>query len=259
MSKRTKTFNNITTLNATCSLLLQAANIISGLVIPRIIISVLGSETNGLISSLSQFLNCATLLEGGLSLTVMANLYSPLHKRDDKNISALFNASKKIYKQISYIFACYALSIAVIYPLTTNTEFSFSYISTLTLIIAFSTFIQYNLSMPLKLLFNADKKVYLTSIVQIITILLNTLTTSFILVTFKSIHLAKLIATFIFLLQPLCYHVFIKKYFNINKSEQADKRLFKSRWDGLGVNIAAFIHYNTDIVVLTLFTNLETV
>lgn len=259
MSKRTKTFNNITTLNATCSLLLQAANIISGLVIPRIIISVLGSETNGLISSLSQFLNCATLLEGGLSLTVMANLYSPLHKRDDKNISALVNASKKIYKQISYIFACYALSIAVIYPLTTNTEFSFSYISTLTLIIAFSTFIQYNLSMPLKLLFNADKKVYLTSIVQIITILLNTLTTSFILVAFKNIHLAKLIATFIFLLQPLCYHVFIKKYFNINKSEQADKRLFKSRWDGLGVNIAAFIHYNTDIVVLTLFTNLETV
>lgn len=258
MSKKIKVIN-ATTINAACSLLLQATNIISGLIIPRVIISALGSETNGLVSSLSQFLNCAALLEGGLSLTVMANLYTPLHKRNRRKISALMNASKKIYKQISYIFIIYAFCIAIIYPLTTETSFSFSYISTLTLILAFSIFIQYNLSISPKLLLNADKKVYLTSIVQIITVLLNTTTTSIILLVSKDIHLAKIIAALIFLIQPICYHLFTKKYFNISKTIDADKKLLKSRWDGLGVNIAAFIHYNTDIVILTLFTNLETV
>lgn len=124
MSKKIKVIN-ATTINAACSLLLQATNIISGLIIPRVIISALGSETNGLVSSLSQFLNCAALLEGGLSLTVMANLYTPLHKRNRRKISALMNASKKIYKQISYIFIIYAFCIAIIYPLTTETSFSF--------------------------------------------------------------------------------------------------------------------------------------
>ena len=43
--------------NIICSLLLQVVTIVSGFILPKIIISSLGSETNGLVASINQFLN----------------------------------------------------------------------------------------------------------------------------------------------------------------------------------------------------------
>lgn len=53
--------------NIICSLLLQVVTIVSGFILPKIIISSLGSETNGLVASINQFLNYVVLLEGGVS------------------------------------------------------------------------------------------------------------------------------------------------------------------------------------------------
>jgi O-antigen/teichoic acid export membrane protein len=45
----------------------------------------------------------------------------------------------------------------------------------------------------------------------------------------------------------------------LNKKYIPDKRAIQQRWDGLGHHIAFFLHTNTDIVVLTLFTNIKEV
>ena len=60
--------------------MLQFVTIISGFIIPRIILTNFGSEVNGLVSSLNQFLNYVYLFEGGLGGAVLANLYKPLYK-----------------------------------------------------------------------------------------------------------------------------------------------------------------------------------
>ena len=49
--------------NIICSLLLQVVTIVSGFILPKIIISSLGSETNGLVESIKQFLNYDVLME----------------------------------------------------------------------------------------------------------------------------------------------------------------------------------------------------
>ena len=72
MEKRTISINILS------SLILQFATIISGFILPRIILSSFGSETNGLVSSLNQFLNYVSLLEGGVSGVITASLYRPL-------------------------------------------------------------------------------------------------------------------------------------------------------------------------------------
>lgn len=64
--------------NIICSLLLQVVTIVSGFILPKIIISSLGSETNGLVASINQFLNYVVLLEGGVSGVITASLYQPL-------------------------------------------------------------------------------------------------------------------------------------------------------------------------------------
>ena len=55
---------NVTLLNAGSSLGLQIITIITGFIIPRLILSTFGSEVNGLVSSLNQFLGYISILEG---------------------------------------------------------------------------------------------------------------------------------------------------------------------------------------------------
>lgn len=55
-----------TYLNIFCSTMAQLVTIISGLIVPRLLLGTFGSEANGLISSLTQFLNYISLVEGGI-------------------------------------------------------------------------------------------------------------------------------------------------------------------------------------------------
>ena len=53
--------------NIICSLLLQVVTIVSGFILPKIIISSLGSETNGLVASINQFLNYGQFIKNALN------------------------------------------------------------------------------------------------------------------------------------------------------------------------------------------------
>ena len=88
-------------LNTFSSLLLQVVTIINGFIIPRLILSHFGSETNGLVSSLNQFLNYVSLLEGGLNSVIMASLYKPLAKKDNEKVSSIVTTSTRFFRRIS--------------------------------------------------------------------------------------------------------------------------------------------------------------
>lgn len=68
--------------------------LISGLIVPRLILSTFGSEANGLVSSLTQFLNYISLVEGGIGSVVLTALYSPLAKKDNSKLSGVLKAAE---------------------------------------------------------------------------------------------------------------------------------------------------------------------
>ena len=70
--------SKVTLINIISSLTLQVVTVISGFIIPKIILTNFGSSVNGLVSSLNQFLSYITLIEGGITGVVLANLYKPL-------------------------------------------------------------------------------------------------------------------------------------------------------------------------------------
>ena len=254
-----KNKNKITFLNVVSNLFLQFVTILSGFIIPKIILNYFGSEVNGLVSSLNQLLNYVSLLEGGVTSVVMANLYKPLYDNDTNKISSIINTADSFYKKVSYIFVIYTFILALIYPIITSTSFSFTYIFCLTIILSFSLFIQYCFSLSLKCLLNSDKKVYIVSITQSIIIVINILISIVIVRLYPSIHLLKLFTSLLFLIQPIIFHYYVNKYYKLDKSADIDSKLLSSRWDGFSINIAYFVHANTDITILTFLTNLSTV
>ena len=80
--------NKETLLNMISGLILQFFTLLSGFILPRIILTFFGSEVNGLVSSLNQFLSYISLVEGGITGVIMANLYEPIVKRDTAKFMA---------------------------------------------------------------------------------------------------------------------------------------------------------------------------
>lgn len=251
--------SNVIKYNILMSLLLQIATIASGFIIPKLILSTFGSEVNGLVSSLNQFLNYISLLEGGISGVIMANLYKPLYEKDNEKISSIVKTTRSFFKKIAIIFTIYTLILGVIYPFVVKTSFSYIYIFSLVLILSFNLFNQYFFSLTLKLLLQSDKKIWFISLIQVICIVLNICVTYIIIKLYPSIHIVKLLTAIIFLLQPLIYNFYVKKHYDLNKNAPIDNNLIKDRWNGFGINIASFVHNCTDEVILSIFTNLSNV
>lgn len=251
--------NKITLLNIISSVILQLITIVSQFILPKLILIYFGSGVNGLISSLNQFLNFITLIEGGITGVILANLYLPLEKNEMNKVSSILATASKFYKKIGFIYIIYTLILGMVYPILSNVEFSFTYIFTLTLILSLNLFVQYMFSITNKTLLNADKKIYIINFTQSVILILNLILSYISVKIYPSIHLLKFISGILYFIQPIIFNYYIKKNYDINYNTKIDNKLIKQRWNGFAINVAAFIHQGTDIAILTIFSNLETI
>ena len=256
--KRKRVFN-VTLLNTICGLILQLTTIICGFIIPKIILSTFGSETNGIISSISQFFGYASLIEGGLTGVVMAKLYKPIVNKNCNQVSKILNTTESFYHKLSIFFIFYSLVLAIIYPLLFKSSFSYGYVSSLVIILGIGLLIQYNFSLAKRTVLQANKKGYIVSLTQTFILIINVLLNIIVVKFFPSVHIMKLITGLLFFVQPLVYSRFLYKDFKLSKNNGTDNTLIKSRWDGFAISLAAFIHNNTDIIVLTIFSTFKNV
>ena len=73
-------------LNTITSLAYQIIAIICGFILPRQILNAFGSDVNGLVNSITQFLQFIGFLELGVGAVVESSLYKPLADHDNKTI-----------------------------------------------------------------------------------------------------------------------------------------------------------------------------
>ena len=250
---------NIAKKNIVASLAYQLLTIVYGLIVPRIVLTSFGSEVNGLVSSLNQFLNYISLLEGGLTGVVAAALYKPLAEKDYKKVSGVLNAANSFFKKLAIIFVIYTIVLAAVYPLVVHTTFSWGYVFSLTIIISLSLFVQYFFALTYRILINADQRGYIVYLTLMLFMVVNFVFTILVVCVWNEIHVLKLMSTVAFLIQPIAFNAYVKKHYPIDKSCPPDKEALSQRWDGFSQNIAFFIHSNTDVVVLTLFGTLADV
>lgn len=247
----------ITLLNILSSLLLQICVVISGFIVPRITLMYFGSEINGLVSSLTQVLSYITLVEGGITGVIAANLYGPLSQKEYSKVSQVLTTSNAFFRKVGMLFAGYTLLVAITYPIAFN--LSIPYVFFLTVILSMALFIQYMFSLSLKTLLNADKKGYIVSFVQILITVGNVILVYGSVYIYPSIHFMKFISGLLYIIQPIIFGRYVRSNYPINWKAPADDSLIKERWNGFAINIAYFIHSSTDITLLTLFANLSTV
>ncbi|WP_058991111.1 polysaccharide biosynthesis C-terminal domain-containing protein [Anaerococcus rubeinfantis] len=246
-------------LNVLTNLILQVFIFVYGFVLPKIIISKYGSNVNGLISSVTQFLAYISLLESGVGPVVKSILYEPISQKDDKKITDILYATEKFFRTIAIIFIIYIVVLTFAYPYFIKTSKSTLYVSSLIIIISISIFSEYFFGMVYRIYLQANQETYVISIIQIGTYILAIIAAIIMARADVSVHILKLSVSLIFVLRPIAQNLYVKRKFNLDLKNANKNFIIKNKWDGLAQHIAYVVHTNTDITVLTIFSTLSEV
>jgi len=245
--------------NIFSSLLLQIISVICGFIVPKLIIESYGSSVNGLISSITQFLTYIILLESGIGPVIRAALYKPIANKNKQEIASILKQSEKFFRTIAYIFIIYLIALCIIYPIFMQNQFDSLFTISLILIISISTFSEYFFGMAYRMFLQADQKTYIVSGIQILTTILNTIMIVILIKMGFSIQIVKLVSTFIFVFRPILQNLYVKKKYDINFNVADKNYKLEQKWDGLAQHVAAVVHGNTDVAILTIFSTMKEV
>ncbi len=246
-------------LNTITSLLMQIITVISGFVLPRLILEIYGSEVNGLLQSITQFLGMIAFLELGVGQVVQSSLYDPLTKGNTKRVSEILRSGTIYFRKIAYALVAYIFVLIVVFPYITEHQFQWTYTATLIVAVSVGSFAQYYFGVIDKILLSADQKGYIQYIAQIATTILNTTIAVVIIRLNGSIQWVKIGSSIIFFLSPLVIRWYIRKHYTIDRKIKYEQEPITQKWNGLSQHISAVVLEGTDSVILTLFSTLSNV
>lgn len=254
---RTKKFikNTITTA------LLNIITMISGFILPKIMLSVYGSEVNGLVTSITQLIAYLTLVEAGLSGATVYSLYKPLADNDEYGINRVLAAAKNFYYRTGYLFLGLIVGIAFIYPLFIKTNLlTYKEIVLLFIILGVNGVLEFFTLAKYRALLTADQKTYIISLASIVQVLINLViifTLSYCGVSIVTVRFIAILAIFIrtFLLWGYCK----KKYLYLDFTVEPNNFSMEKRWDALYMQVIGIVHTGAPILIATIFLTLNDV
>lgn len=246
-------------LNILTTLMSQLIATGCGIIIPSVMINSFGSAVYGLTTSIAQFLSYISLLEGGIGRVARAELYSPLVKKDDYEISRVFHAIKYFFCIVGVIFVVYTLILSfAYYDIAHVQDVDRKTIFFLIWVISISTLAKYLGGLANLTLLNADQKQYIGNTVVMATTVANAALIIILTRQACNVVVVKTISSLVYILQPVCYALYVRRHYNITAVGKERSQL-KQKWTGIGQHIAYFLHTNTDIVLLTMFADIRLV
>ena len=246
MSRKIKTNMNIIS-----ALLYQAIAALVGLILPRFVMEHYGSAANGLMQSIAQVLNYATLLEFGVGGVVLASLYPPLAKRDMAAVSRIFCWVRAYFKRICCVFIGFALVFSLLAGFVISSEFDFAYVAWMVLIMALGTFMSYYYALPHYMLLRADQKLFIIQFTQSVVVLVNLAVCLIAIGSGLGVHMMKLLSVFTAAITPIVLRVYVKYKYRLVPIKEAEREAVPAKRDGMIHYFAYFIHRNTDVAILS--------
>lgn len=247
--------------NSLTAALLQIFTVIAGFIVPRIMLVFYGSEINGLVTSITQFIAYYNLVEAGLAGAAVYALYKPLADEDHKSINAVLSATNRFYILSGYIFVALTLGLALIYPAFVKTaELSPFSVGALVLILGVSGALEFFTMAKYRALLTADQKLYVLSLASIVAIVLNTVIIAVLAYSGASIVILRLVALFSVFARSLILYIYVRlNYTYIDYKETPNNEALNKRWDALYLQILGAVHSGAPVIIATIFTSLQMV
>lgn len=129
---------------------------VAGMIFPRFIIMVYGSEINGLSSTITRLLSLVNLIQAGAVGTAIYQMFAPVANNDHERQSEIIYAAKKYYKRIVVVYFLIAVLMGIIMGFRLQSE-TIRYLDVL------FAFIIFSISGSVALYFNSIFDIFITS------------------------------------------------------------------------------------------------
>ncbi len=239
----------------------QMVVFIVGFIVPHYMLKYYGSEINGLLSSITQFIGYFNIVEAGLSGAAIYSLYKPLAESNYKEISCIVVATRNFYYRSGVLFLGLLLILSIIYPTQIKVDGISNYEMTfLIIILGMSGILEFFTLGKYRAILTADQKLYIISIASIIYQVINTAIFVFLAVNRVGIFYLKLFSmSAIFIRCFILYYFCRKQYYYIDYFVCPNYKALNKRWDALFLQVLGVIHSGSPIILATIFTNLKQV
>jgi O-antigen/teichoic acid export membrane protein len=247
--------------NILANLFLQAVTIISGLILPSMIIRIFGSEINGMISSIKQFIAYLNIVEAGIGGASVVALYKPLAENNSISRNTILAATKKFYNKSGWLFVILVIILSLVYPHLINLQKRNYFTGSMVLILGVTGALEFFLIGKYRVLLMADRKNYVTVLIQALGTIVNTLAAVILLKHFNmSILVIQALASLIYLSRYFLLYAYIKKkYPDLSFNVPPNNEALKQKWDVLIHQIAGLVVFGSPVILLTVFCDLKAV
>lgn len=238
----------------------QVITIAIGLILPRLFIVNYGSETNGLVNSVNQFVVYLSLFEAGLGTVSLQALYGPVAKQDRDAINSVLSVTHIQYKKTAYGYFAALVALSLIYPLIVDSELGYLTVAGVVFFSGFGNVVLFLCQGKYKLLLQAEGKHYITTNLSTIIVILTGISKALLITAgFNVLHV--LIAAFVInLIQAVYIYIYIKKKYQwIDLKAKPDYEAIREKNYMLVHQISGLIFHNTDILILTVICGLKVV
>ena len=233
--------------------MMQLIITVSGFIIPRVMLTVYGSEINGIVSSLTQFINYFTLIEAGLGGAAIFALYKPLAENDHSQINSIIVASKNLYIKSGIVFVGLIFILAFAFPWFTNISvlnnqevFLLTFIIGMTGVLDFFTLSKY------RVVLTADQRVYVISLASVAYYIVFTAIISLAIFINVSVVVIRILALSAILIRSIILVVYCKKKYGwIDFKATPDYNSIKSKNDVLYQQICGMVQTGMPIILAT--------
>lgn len=246
-------------LNSICSLIYTVLLLLSGFVLPKLILSYFGSSINGLVNSITQFLQVFSLLELGVATVTKSCLYKSVAINDKNETNRIISSATSFYKKIGLFLVLYVVFIIVLYPNLINTQYGIKYTSILIIAHSVSLFAQYYFGIVDTCILDAYQDMYVFYIVQSVSLILNIIISYLLIVFGFDIYIVKVMTAIIYVFRPIIIRLYINRKYTIVRNEVYSDDPIKQKWNGVAQHISFIVLQSTDTIILSAFSSLELV
>ena len=242
--------------NALWSLCLQVVTLAVGFIVPQVIIRTYGSETNGLVSSLTQLVGYISLVESGISAAAVFALYGPISRGDTRQISIVVSSAKRFYYKSGGIFTVAALVLAACYPIVVKMSvLTPPRVFVLVLSLCATGFLDFFTLAKYRVLLTADQKNWVIQVATIVYKILYALVVVLVAGKGASVEVVYLSAIAPILVRSVVLIVYARKVFpEVDFNADSSGFNLAQRWDALYMQILGAVQNGAPIVIATFVT-----
>ncbi|MBO4707556.1 MAG: hypothetical protein J5594_03230 [Elusimicrobiaceae bacterium] len=236
----------------------QIVAMVSAFIIPRVLLTVYGSEINGFIVSVTQFISYFVLVEAGISGASIYALYKPLADNDIPAINGILSAAKKFYQTSGYIFLTLVCLLAILYPVFAKTlQLTAWQIALVVFSLGVKGVLDFFTLSKYRVLLTASQRSYVISCAQIVYWLLNILIVwGLAKLGFSIVTVEVAVVLSVFVRSFMLYYYTIRHFPFVDYSVSPNKKSIKERWNVLYLEVLGSVHSALPIVLATIFTSL---